>query len=65
MDAAIAIFKLNVELFPQSANAYDSLGEAYMKKGDKKLAIENYQKSYDLNPRNTHALDMIKKMNEK
>lgn len=65
LDDAIEIFKLNVEMFPGSSNPYDSLGEAYMKKGNRKLAIKNYQKSYDLNPKNTNALDMIKKLKKK
>jgi tetratricopeptide (TPR) repeat protein len=52
---AIEIFKLNVEMFPQSANVYDSLGEAYMKNGDKDLAIANYKKSLELDPKNTNA----------
>jgi len=46
---AIEVFKLNVEAFPQSGNTYDSLGEAYLKNGDKKLAIINYKKSVELN----------------
>src|SRR6185369_14035620 len=52
---AIEIFKLNVEMYPQSANPYDSLGEAYMAHGDKDLAIANYKKSLELDPRNTNA----------
>lgn len=52
---AIEIFKLNVEAYPQAANAYDSLGEAYMVHGDKDLAIANYKKSLELNPKNTNA----------
>src|SRR6185369_1429820 len=52
---AIEIFKLNVEVYPQYANVYDSLGEAYMTKGDKDLAIANYKKSLELNPKNTNA----------
>jgi hypothetical protein len=52
---AIDIFKLNVEMYPQSANVYDSLGEAYMTNGDKDLAIANYKKSLELNPGNTNA----------
>ncbi len=32
-DEAIAIFKLNVEAYPNAANPYDSLAEAYMRKG--------------------------------
>jgi CubicO group peptidase (beta-lactamase class C family) len=52
---AIEIFKLNVEMYPQSANAYDSLGEGYMVHGDKDLAIASYKKSLELNPKNTNA----------
>lgn len=62
LDAAVAVFRLNVEAFPDSANAYDSLGEAYMVNGDKELAIRNYQRSLELNPRNTNAAEMLKKL---
>lgn len=61
-ETAIAIFKLNVEVFPEAYNTYDSLGEAYMKAGKTDLAIENYQKSVELNPENTNAVDMLKKL---
>lgn len=57
---AIGVFKLNVELFPQSGNPYDSLGEAYMLNGDKELAIKNYEKSLELDPKNTNAVEMLK-----
>jgi tetratricopeptide (TPR) repeat protein len=59
---AIKIFKMNVELFPESSNVYDSLGEAYMKSGNKELAIKNYKKSLDLDPKNDNAEKMIKKL---
>lgn len=59
---AIEIFKLNVKLYPQSANVYDSLGEAYMINGDKELAIKNYQKVIELNPQNKNAVEMLKKL---
>jgi CubicO group peptidase (beta-lactamase class C family) len=52
---AIEIFKLNIEMYPQSANVYDSLGEAYRAHGDKDLAVANYQKSLELDPKNTNA----------
>ncbi len=61
---AIEIFKLNVEMFPQSSNVYDSLGEAYMVNGDKSLAVKNYEKSLELDPQNTNAADMLKKLRE-
>ncbi len=59
---AIEIFKLNVEAYPQSANVYDSLGEAYMINGDKKLAIRNYQRVVKLNPQNNNAVEILKKL---
>ncbi len=59
---AIEIFKLNVEMFPQAFNVYDSLGEAYMVNGDKELAIKNYEKALELNPQNTNSVNMLKKL---
>jgi tetratricopeptide (TPR) repeat protein len=58
----IEIFKLNVEVYPQSYNVYDSLAEAYMINGEKELAIKNYEKSLELNPKNTNAIEMLKKL---
>lgn len=56
---AIAIFKLIVAEFPESSNPYDSLGEAYLKNGNKELALANYEKSLALNPDNFNAEDQI------
>jgi len=63
--AAIAVFKVNVELYPQSANVYDSLGEAYLANGEKEHAITNYKKSLELNPRNKNAVEMLKKIEQR
>jgi peptidylprolyl isomerase len=52
---AIAVFRWNVELFPGSANVYDSLGEAYAKDGRQELAIQNYERSLAINPKNANA----------
>jgi tetratricopeptide (TPR) repeat protein len=60
---AICIFQLNIEAYPQSANAYDSLAEAYMDDGNRAQAIANYQKSLQLNPKNTNAVHMLQKLN--
>lgn len=59
---AIAIFKLIVSEFPTSANAYDSLGEAYLANGDKKLSLFNYERSLELNPDNFGAEDQIERI---
>jgi hypothetical protein len=60
---AIRIFQLNVEAFPKSGNAYDSLAEGYMDDGDKGQAVANYQKSLQLNPKNRNAVLMLQKLN--
>ncbi|MBN2089856.1 MBL fold metallo-hydrolase [candidate division KSB1 bacterium] len=62
---AIAIFKLNVEAFPDAWNVYDSLGEAYALNGDTELAIQNYRKSLEINPQNTNAVQALKKLEGK
>ncbi len=62
IEAAIEIFKLNVREYPNDFNVYDSLGEGYMKKGEKALAIQNYQKSLELNPNNENAKKMLQKI---
>jgi CubicO group peptidase (beta-lactamase class C family) len=59
---AILTFRKNVELHPASWNVYDSLGEAYMKNGDKDLAVKNYQKSVELNPTNENGREALKKL---
>jgi CubicO group peptidase (beta-lactamase class C family) len=56
---AIEIFKLNVEAYPNAANPYDSLGEAYLAHGDKELAIINYKKAVELDPKNTNAARIV------
>jgi Tfp pilus assembly protein PilF len=56
---AIRIFELNAREFPESANAYDSLGEAYLKAGKKDLAIASYKKSLMLNEQNENARKVL------
>jgi CubicO group peptidase (beta-lactamase class C family) len=58
-DDAIAIFKLNVDEYPDAWNPYDSLGEAYMRAGQLELALEHYEKSLELNPDNTNGKAML------
>jgi tetratricopeptide (TPR) repeat protein len=57
---AIEIFRLNVDVFPESANVYDSYAEALMKSGNKENAILNYKKSLELNPENNNAREMLR-----
>lgn len=62
---AIEIFKFNVELFPESFNVYDSLGEAYLKAGDKKLALENYKKSLEIKPDSAGGIQAVREIEGK
>jgi len=65
-DRAIEMFALNnIEVFPKSANAYDSLAEAYAMKGNVDLAIRNYEKSLELNPQNKNAVEKLKELRQK
>ena len=57
---AIEIFKLNLYIYPDSANAYDSIAEAYEAVGDFDLAIKNFKKCLELNPKNDYAAERIK-----
>ena len=59
---AIRVFKLNAELFPDSDNVWESLGEGYMKAGDLKSAEESFQKALALNPKDPNAKEMLKKI---
>ncbi len=49
-DKGIQMLTLNTQRFPKSANAWDSLGEAYALKGDKDNAVKNFKKSLTMNP---------------
>jgi tetratricopeptide (TPR) repeat protein len=59
---AVRMFKLYVELFPDSWNAYDSLGEALLKTGDTAAARKMYEKSVSLKPDSKSGLDALEKL---
>jgi len=62
IDLAIKVFSWNTTNFPESYNAFDSLGEAYMVQGNNELAILNYKKSIELNGDNENAKEMLKQL---
>jgi len=62
IEEAIQLFKLNTEEYPQSWNVWDSLGEAWLKKGDRQKAQSCYQKSLELNSGNTNAKNIIESL---
>jgi tetratricopeptide (TPR) repeat protein len=64
-ELAKAIFKINVALYPNSSNVYDSLGEAFLKSGDTLKAIENYKISLTFDSGNFRAKQQLKKLEKK
>ncbi|WP_298518944.1 tetratricopeptide repeat protein [uncultured Kordia sp.] len=56
---ALAIFKLNTELYPNAFNTFDSYAECYLTLGDTVNAIKFYQKSLELNSDNTNATKVL------
>lgn len=59
IDVAVAVFELNAEMFPQSLDTNDCLGEAYMTAGDKERAVKVFRRSLEMYPLNSYAFDMI------
>ena len=53
-------FQLNIDYYPQSFNAYDSMGDYYVAKGDRQKAIEAFNKSLSLK----ETQDTRQKLNE-
>ena len=57
---AIDVLKLDLVMYPDSSDAYENLGEAYEKTGEKGLAVESYKKAVEKNPENGDAKDKLK-----
>jgi CubicO group peptidase (beta-lactamase class C family) len=62
---AVDVFALNVRTFPRSANVYDSLGEAQLARGDTALAIASYRRSLELDPGNSNASTILRRIVQK
>jgi tetratricopeptide (TPR) repeat protein len=61
-DEAIKLFELNTRLFPQSGNAWDSLAEGHMNRGDREKAILYYRKSLEIDPSNSSAAQILESL---
>lgn len=61
---ALDIFRLNVELFPQSSNVHDSLGEALVSAGDRAGALASYDRAVQLDPANVHAAQALEQLRQ-
>jgi len=62
---ALKLFQLNSVNYPNSSNAFDSLGEAYLTNGDNRKALENYKKALTLNPKSKILKQIIKELENK
>jgi hypothetical protein len=56
------LFKMNIDNYPTSANAFDSMGELLLLQGDSLEALVNYEKSLAINPENVNARNLIAKL---
>lgn len=63
-EQGINVFLLATKLYPNSANLFDSLAEAYLFMGNKEKGINNFEKSLKLNSRNQNAIDRLKQLKE-
>ncbi len=61
-EKAKAIFKINIALYPEKSNVYDSMGDAFKKENDTLKAIEYYEKSIAINPENRNSVKNLKKL---
>ncbi|WP_109853129.1 S41 family peptidase [Aquimarina sp. AU58] len=62
---ALIIFESNTQLFPDSANAWDSLAESYLGLENKEKAIEYYEKAIEMDPKGgvgENARGMLKRI---
>lgn len=62
IDEAIVVLSLNTEAFPKSANAYDSLGEAYLHNKNLEMAENAYLKAIEINPDLKSSIEMLKRI---
>jgi len=61
-ELAIAVFSLNSESYPQSANRYDSLAEAYLKSGNRNKAISLHRQALEVDPKFDNSIQMLKNL---
>lgn len=62
VEDALAVLGLNIELYPESWNVYDSYAEALLQDGNTKAAIRNYEIALKLNPKATSAISALERL---
>jgi tetratricopeptide (TPR) repeat protein len=60
--AALTVFRINVALHPNSANVYDSLGDGYLKNGNKERALAFFEQALKLDPNVEETRNKYKKL---
>ena len=60
LDDALAIFQLNIELYPDVANCYDSIAECFLNRNENDKAIKHYKLAYEKLPADTSANEEFK-----
>ena len=63
-EMGINVFLFATEIYPESANLWDSLAEGYLFIGDKKNAIRSFEKSLELNSQNQNAINRLEVLKE-
>jgi CubicO group peptidase (beta-lactamase class C family) len=63
-EAGVSLLKINTALYPQAANTWDSLGYAYLARGDRALARESYQHALRIDPGFASAKEALERMGE-
>ena len=61
-EAAIEVHKLNTQVYPDSANPYDSLGDTYEASEEVELAIESYERALEIDPEVPSAIEGLKRL---
>jgi CubicO group peptidase (beta-lactamase class C family) len=64
LDAGISWLQLAIEIYPQEAALYVSLGDFYQKQGQRRPAIESYQKALAADPKHEPAKEALKKLGQ-
>ena len=64
LEEAVALFEINTEAFPHSANCFDSLGEGYMRQGRRDEAIASFERSLSLNPSDNTRANSLRLLKE-
>lgn len=62
LQESIAVLRINVILYPESPNCWDSLGEAYAKANQKEKAIEMYEYALKLDPQSANAKEQLQRL---